>query len=514
MIEPNAGLEQDPSVKKRKETGFAGDVLKLVSGATIAQALGILAAPVLSRLFAPEAFGVAAVFGSVVAVAGVFATMQYHRAILLPAKDEEAANLVVVSLIFTVFISLLVAIIIWVFRSLLLQFLNAPGLSQYLWLTAPAVFVAGVMTIFNFWNSRYKHFGRLSVARMVNSSTATVTSVIAGVAGFVGGGTLIGAKLGGQVVAASILGGQMWRDDRNLFRTAIQKKGMALEIKRYRKFPLFTTWATLLNTASWQLPAFLFSSFFSTEVVGYYAFGFRVLQLPMSMIGRAIGQVFFQRAAEARITNTIGALVESTFRRLVMFGLFPMLLLMFIGGDLFSIVFGDEWREAGIYVQILAPWGFVWFISSPMSTLSSVFEKQEFGLTINAIIFISRLLALGIGGMIGNARLALALFSISGFFVYGYLNLWLMNLAGIRPNRVFRILLPYILLFMPVGVSLVILQLINASTYLTLCISLLFSVAYFIYIIRSSPLLRHFIKRFWHQAGVFLLILFSVPRVW
>ena len=37
---------------------FAGNVLKLVTGSVFAQGLGVLAAPIVARLFAPEAFGV------------------------------------------------------------------------------------------------------------------------------------------------------------------------------------------------------------------------------------------------------------------------------------------------------------------------------------------------------------------------------------------------------------------------------------------------------------------------
>ena len=58
----DADQEQAVSpIAKRKPTTFAGDVLKLVSGTTFAQALGILVTPLLTRLYSPEAFGTLAV---------------------------------------------------------------------------------------------------------------------------------------------------------------------------------------------------------------------------------------------------------------------------------------------------------------------------------------------------------------------------------------------------------------------------------------------------------------------
>jgi len=46
-----------PKKTPRKQSSFAADVAKLASGTLFAQILGILVTPVLSRLFAPEAFG-------------------------------------------------------------------------------------------------------------------------------------------------------------------------------------------------------------------------------------------------------------------------------------------------------------------------------------------------------------------------------------------------------------------------------------------------------------------------
>ncbi|MDI6867844.1 hypothetical protein [Methanoculleus sp.] len=53
----------------------------------------ILAAPVIARLYGPEAFGFLAIFTSITSIIGVVACMRYELAIMLPKTDEEAANL-------------------------------------------------------------------------------------------------------------------------------------------------------------------------------------------------------------------------------------------------------------------------------------------------------------------------------------------------------------------------------------------------------------------------------------
>jgi O-antigen/teichoic acid export membrane protein len=99
---------------------------------------------------------------------------------------------------------------------------------------------------------------------------------------------------------------------------------------------------------------------------------------------------------------------------------FPLILLALAGSDIFSVVFGEIWTEAGIYAQILAVWGIIWFISSPMHDLFLVMENQGFTLKFNIANFSTRFIALVIGGLLGNARIAIFLFAFFGTIVYGY----------------------------------------------------------------------------------------------
>ena len=94
--------------------------------------------------------------------------------------------------------------------------------------------------------------------------------------------------------------------------------------------------------------------------------------------------------------------------------------MMVVGPAAFVVVFGEEWREAGVYAQILAPWMFLTFVGSPLSSLFDVLERQatEFGL--NALLFVLRVAALAIGGMQGGAIGALIGFcSVSAVFWLG-----------------------------------------------------------------------------------------------
>ena len=368
-------------------TSFVGDVLKLVSGTAFAQVLNIIAAPFLTRLYGPEAFGLSAIFVGISTIISGIACLRYELSIMLPETDKEAANLLGGSLGLVVIISLLTCPLMWLGKAVIVNFLQAPEIGLYLWLMPLAVFFSGVFLALNYWNSRTKRFGRLSVANAFRSIATKGSQLGVGYAGYTTGGSLIGSNLVGSALATLVLGSQIWRDDRALLLKSISRRSMIAGLKRYYKFPLYNTWAGLLNSISWQLPTFMLSSFFSSTIVGYYALGNTIIRLPMNLIGGSIAQVFFQRAAEAKKRGEISSFVKSVFERLVTYGLFPMLLISFIGKDLFVTIFGENWSQAGVYSQILSLYMFFNFIAAPLGQLFSVLEKQEVAMITNVILF-------------------------------------------------------------------------------------------------------------------------------
>lgn len=86
----------------------------------------------------------------------------------------------------------------------------------------------------------------------------------------------------------------------------------------------------------------MFAAFFSPTAAGLYALAHRVLTLPMSLVGGAVGQVFFSNAAEAHRRGHLGQLVNHLHSKLVHIGLPPALILFLLGPELFAFVFGAQ----------------------------------------------------------------------------------------------------------------------------------------------------------------------------
>lgn len=248
---------------------------------------------------------------------------------------------------------------------------------------------------------------------------------------------MIYASIAGQIVTVAMLITGKWRSH---FGTVgrIRVRDFVEQLKRHRNFPLYTSWSALVNAASWQLPVVLLGALFSPVVVGFYALGFRVLQMPMSLVGKSITQVLLQRAAVAHAEGDLASLIRSTFQRVLGAGLLPCLIVMLIGPELFVFAFGPNWNEAGVYVQLLAPWALIWFVSAPLSSIFYVLGRQREDMLIQALIFAARLVGILVGGYLEEPRIAVLLFSCAGVLTYGYMLKLLFGFVRLDSGHVLK----------------------------------------------------------------------------
>jgi len=480
---------------------FAVDVLKLAAGTGLAQAVGIVTAPIIARLFSPEAFGVSAVFLSVTTILGIVECLRYESAILLPAKDEDAANVLAVSLSFVLLVTLLTVPCIWLSRRTFTGWLNAVGLSSCLSLLPVTVLLNGLYAVLRNWSTRKSEFGILSTAQLLISVCTVGAQIAFGYAGSLTGRTLVVGSLVGLLVGTFLLGLQRLRTSCEVFSKVHWRK-MIFALTRYARFPKYSTAGGILNGVSWQLPTFFLSSFFSQSIVGQYSLGNRLLRIPMNLIGLNIANVFAQRvsAATHESRKLFSQLVENTFRYLVSVSMFPCLILSFIGKDLFVVICGERWGEAGVYTQILSIWVCFWFISSPLSTVLGILEEQALELRINVLIFSSRFLSLLIGCLAGSPRLTLGLFSATGVLVYGYYCLAILRKSGVSAMKMFRILATNFGQFIPPAFILIVFKYYGASSLVVLGVSSLMLVGYYFNLIRTDAMARGMFMTFLHRT--------------
>lgn len=401
------------------KNSFARGVSVIVGGTASAQILLVLVMPILTRLYTPEDFGLLAVYTSLLALIGVISSLRYELAIPLPENDIAAANVAALSLLLVVVSTLLTTIFLLILGTSIAELLGAPMFTNYLWLLPVGVFLSGSYTVFNYWSVRTKRFGAIARTKL----TQAITSLVIQLATFKLGG--IGLLLG-QVAGQSA-------GTTNLARLALAmtafKQFSWVGIKevavRYKRFPIFSTWSGFANAAGAQLPPIMFAALFSPVAAGFYALAYRVTALPISLVGSALQSVFLSTAAEAHRNNQLGDKVKGLLDNSIQLAIIPTAILVLTGPDLFTLVFGAQWRQAGVMVQWIAPWLLMQFCTGPLTIVNAVAEKQHLGLIMQMQLLAVRIVMLIIGAYYGDITFTIMLFSFGSTVSY-FIFLWVI----------------------------------------------------------------------------------------
>ena len=345
---------------------FGRNVLTMMGGTALAQAIPVLISPVLTRLFSPADFGVLALYLSIVAIAAIVATVRYELAILLPNDDREGFDLVAAAVCSALVVCSVGFFAILIFAAVFGDLATASGLGAWLYLIPLSVFLAALYQSLSYWSNRRSHYAKIVTSRVAQTGSMSAVQILAGAAGANSGGLIAGHFIG-QAAASGILLKDTLRGDREIIAQTTFG-GVLAAARRHRNFPIFMVPGHLANAVSAQMPILLLTLFFGPAIAGFYALAERVMVLPSSIIGSAVGDVYRQQAASSY--NEQGhckGLYLRTVRRLAIVAFAPCLIAALFGPWLFSLVFGDYWRQAGDIAAILAVMIFFQMVSSPLS---------------------------------------------------------------------------------------------------------------------------------------------------
>jgi O-antigen/teichoic acid export membrane protein len=415
-------------VKSSRNT-FRRNVGTLLLGSGFAQLLAMLALPVLSRLYEPSDFGLLGTYLAIIGIAGTLSLLRYDLAIPLPEKDSEAASVLVLCLFIMLVFTGIISSVLWFFRHELSRLFNSPMLPSILGLVPFGILGWGGFQALSAWASRRGHFAGLARCiggqSMVQSGAQTALGT--------GHLNLLGLPIGnllGQWSACLVLGGFIAKLDRNLF-AEIRFSGVWLQAARFYRFPAVSFWSGIVNVLNLYLPFLLFAGFFGEVFAGLYLLGFRVLQMPLNLLGRSVAQVFFPEAVRSHREHNLSATTAELLHFLIAVGL-PGILLIGAGApEFFSLVFGQEWRQAGEMAMWMSPWLALVFVTSPLSNLPFVLERQGQEFSMQLIMLGVRIGALVVGAMVGGENAALGAFVMASFFLRGGYLIWLIQSAGV-----------------------------------------------------------------------------------
>ena len=414
--------------------GFLANVLAVITGTGLAQVLSVCFAPVLSRLYGPGEFGQ---YGSFLSVAGVLSagiTLQFSEALMLPHRDEEAA-----SLFSAATGSALVLTAAFVLSALLLPswwmaLVKAPQLAGWLWLIPVAALVAGLNQVLIAWCARRKAFKRAAATQVARSLTANSAQTAVGAAGW-GTGGLIGGALLGDLLAN--LGLFFWvvRHDADVLRAGTTREQIRVACREHKDFALYSTPQSLMNAISQGAPVILLIHYFGVATGGLYAFGIRVLELPMNFILSSLRPVLFQKLSEVNNSGgNLRLLFAKTTALLLALSLPPALVGFAFAPWAFTLVFGKEWTVAGEYARWLLIWLVPGFCNLPAALVGRILRQQRNLLFFDLGLLICRVSVLLVGGIYLTPLQTVVSFSLVGALFNTALILFMWRLVVCRTH--------------------------------------------------------------------------------
>ncbi len=393
-------------IKVPKQQSFLQKVAWLFSGLFIAQVINLLFSMLLPRIYSPEQFAVFGIFLSTVLILFEVNNFRLDQALMLPEDNEESIFIYRKSIFYSTLLSMLLFVIWWIYS---LSPWFQKEYSTLFWIPV-SVFLQGIIQPTISYCNRIQAYNTINSSRIIQALTTGIVSCLP----FWTGSSKIYLTEGfiaGQLVSLIFLINLVYKN------LSVKIKSKNLTIQPYIQFPRYGTWSSLLNTVSRNSIVYILSYFFSPYFVGLYTFTNRLVQAPIGLMTSSIGQAYFRDASRTKDAQELRQLTFTIQKVLTQIAVIPVLLALFLGPDIFELLFGKEWRPAGEIARYLSLWYGTTLIITPLSMLIDVKGKLKWELGYNLCFAVARTGLLVAGGYFLNFKWTMLLFcSVSVIF--------------------------------------------------------------------------------------------------
>lgn len=335
--------------------------------------------PVLARLFSLSDFGNSETCLLGAAFVALVAAGQMETAVMIPKEDRDASLIMVFVIWCTVCSSVLFLLVALLWPTQVAVVLG--NISAAPWIASSTAVMATTVLYraMTLWNNRHRRFPEVSASRVLRAAV----SVIAPIPIFflVRGpiGLIYGQALGNFVAILWLLYKSPREEIGGLF---FAHRGHIFEVvRRHSGFFKFTTFGSLINAIGNRLPSLMLGRYYGDMVLGEWAVCQRAVAIPTAALSQTMGEVYYREAShEANETGNCAKSWDWGFKRIVLLGLGPLIILGLGGPTLFPAILGHKWQMAGVMAAILAPSMMADFVATPLSLSFFVMHKQAWNL--------------------------------------------------------------------------------------------------------------------------------------
>jgi O-antigen/teichoic acid export membrane protein len=391
---------------------FGQNVIRLFAANAAAQLLTFAAYPVLTRLYRPDQLGILSVVLFAMMILTPASTLRYEIALPLCRSNTEAGSVMTLCLATVVITTVLIAVALLVLpQSVLVAIGPAAPYRMFLPL---ALLAFGAFNVLNYEAIRVGRYTDLAKTRVSQALLGPVVQIGLGAAS---GGTV--GLLTGFVIGLS--GGTLRLSRKLLFGTPSMFAGVSLHsvieaAEKYRRFPLFSSWAGVLLTASANLGNIVFTTLYGAAVGGFLFLGDRVMMQPLRVSGNALLQVFVGEAGQllARSPSELPRLFVGVLWKQAAVSAAWLGAVYLCSTLALPFIFGRSWGPASQYIDVMLIGYFPTAIAIPVNHTLLLMGRQRLSAALDTLRFGALVASIAISRHFGASSIeAVLLYSVT-----------------------------------------------------------------------------------------------------
>ncbi|WP_424043137.1 oligosaccharide flippase family protein [Prevotella denticola] len=374
--------------------------------------LPLVVTPILSRLYLPAEFGEWGVFSSFVSIYTLAVFAGYENTIV-KATEKEIPYTSALCIILSLSITVITTVVFYLGNAEGTRFFRefpSSGL-LFFYLTAYSLH-----TIFSNMCNRYGRYSGIAMESIVLGSSQAGLRILFGLLVLSNiNGLILGTTLA-QIVTAVFLFMYLIRIKKCRVLWAFSLQKMRAIIIKYKNFALYDAPSSILCFAGFNVPLLILVTRFNKATIGSYSIILQLLLLPMTIIGSAIGRIYYEQLCSDETKDNRLKIQQRTIQVGKVVSLISFLPMLFLacGGDKLIVLFlGSKWTISGGVALCLAFWSFPTILTQPLIPLFRYLNKQRILFYYNSLYAI-----ISIGTIIAGCNMSNNIYHILTFYTF------------------------------------------------------------------------------------------------
>lgn len=394
----------------------------MLSGSSISQVIPFITAPILTRMYLPEDFGIYEIYYSLMTVFVVIPNLRLENAVLIEKEEDRCFNILLFVLLSNIVFFLIGVLLVFFFEGWILSYYDIGAGATWLYMIPIGMFLSSVYNLLTIVLIRFSKFKFLAFNKVFLTVSNAGIQISFGLL-MLGATGLIYGNVISYVLAVVLIAipayGLMKKSNFEIKKSTIRSV-----LVDNKDFVIYTLPGDFVSNFSNQLPTILIGKYFSPQSLGYYGMARRIIGLPLAFISGAIQDVFKKEATdEFNQRGTIRRTYMLTLGLLFTFGLFLVAGLFFLGEFVIVGFLGEKWKPSVEIIQILSVLFSIKFIAGTLNFVFLIKSKQKLDLVFQIIQLVIVITAFKVAAMLSYDFLETLILYTLLISIYSIINL-------------------------------------------------------------------------------------------